>query len=261
MVHPHEIRHLAVEEPVVAGHDVDERGRETVARRVVEVGKSFVMFGRSDDQPVRISGRERHVAEPTPVVVHHPRAVRALVARPPRTPGSRARRRRRPRVVGPGDEREGVDLPVWMRDGRADERAAVLEDEDVLDLRVGRAAPRCARPRGRRPGGRPRPRSSPASRRGRGSRGRPPRARPGSDTKPDAAASAPSTSIGSPGANGGHRFSNARTVYGSGASSPPTQNGHGDGPVPSGARFGRSWRSATIATHSRVSGSSRSSLT
>src|SRR5215207_6460654 len=82
----------------------------------------------------------------------------------------------------------------------------------------------------------------------------------GSAVNPDAATSAPSEPIGSPGTNGGQRFSNARTVYGSGASSPPTQNGQPAAfASEDGARLGRSWRSATIATHSRVSGSSRSS--
>ena len=39
-VDPHEVRQRAVEEPVVAADDVDERGGEAVAAGVVEVGEA-----------------------------------------------------------------------------------------------------------------------------------------------------------------------------------------------------------------------------
>src|SRR5581483_5843392 len=52
----------------------------------------------------------------------------------------------------------------------------------------------------------------------------------------------------------GHRLTNDRTRYGSGDSSPPTQNGHA-----SCGRFGRCWRDATTATVAPLSASSRMS--
>ena len=128
--------------------------------------------------------------------------------------------------------------------------------------RAARAAPRCARPRGRRPGARRRRRSSRASRRGRGSRGRPrTRRAPAAVTKPAARRAR----------RRGRSARRARTAAsGSRTRAPctapaPRARRRRTGTPParrrSGARFGRSWRSATIATHSRVSGSSRSSLT
>ena len=134
-------------------------------------------------------------------------------------------------------ERVAVDLTVRMVDRRADLAAAVLEHEHVLDLGPGEELGRCARPRGRRPCAPGRPGASTSdcvvvgreqhdlARADRGHASSCPRPRPRRGRP------------ASPGANAGQRFANQRTSYGSGASSPPTQNGH-----PVAGRFGRAWR-------------------
>src|SRR5207237_1370805 len=76
-----------------------------------------------------------------------------------------------------------------------------------------------------------------------------------SDAPAAGCADAPSaTSIGAPGASAGQRLGNQRTSYGSGASRPPTQNGHAWL-----GRLGRPCRWPTTLTHSPVSTSRRSS--
>ena len=138
-----------------------------------------------------------------------------------------------------------------MVDRRADLAAAVLEHEHVLDLGPREQRFGARRPTGRRPCGPARRRASRATRRARVRTARPrTRRRPAADR---AAPLRPRRSRSArPGASAGQRLANQRTSYGSGASSPPTQNGQ-----PSSGRFGRAWRWPTMLTHSPVSGSKR----
>ena len=249
-----------VEEPVVAADDVDERRRR--ARRVhasSSVGEPVVMLVR----------REHHAVRDTPTrtgtYVSQPPSSRTT--RVPAATSSRDRgahraavlgRDRRLRAAGPAG-RTGTRRSGRAGGGSSRRRARRgSRTRARTRSRAGRAAPRCARPRGRRRGARRRRRSSRASRRDRGSRGRPrPRPAPGATAKPDAC---------------GERAVDVDRVAGRERRPAVLERAHrvrlraprarrrrtGTRPCPasSGARFGRAWRSATIATHSRVSGSS-----
>ena len=186
--------------------DVLRAARRSSAVRVAEANGTYV------SQPP--SSRTTRV--PSATSSRHRGAERAAVLRP----------RPRPRVGAPAG-RTGT-----RRSGRAgagsSRRRARRGSRTRARTRspVARAARRCARPRGRRPGAR---RSTPIVASDAvvvgGVEDDLGRAACRQRDEPGRAASAPSRSIGSPGANGGQRFANARTVYGSGASSPPTQNG------------------------------------
>ena len=136
LVQPHHVRHLRPVEPVETLEHVDEQAGERVAVLVIgrwEVGQPVA--GRDLDREREGRG-ERHPGGPCAVVGDESLTRVGIVA----PPAGEARR------LAARDVVKGVDLTVWVGDGRADLCTAVLEHEDVLDVVAGAEGGRALRP-------------------------------------------------------------------------------------------------------------------
>ena len=259
LVEPEQVREAVAgvrrrPEPVVTAEHVGEQGGEVVSKGVVERGQRPDVPPRREPQSVRVARRERYPRHP--VAVFGDRCVPWRAA-PPSSSRQIAQPPRRAHLVGRRGrhERVAVDLAVRMVDRRPHLAAAVLEHEHVLDLRPREQRLGARRPRGRRPCAPDRGAGSRATASCSGEKSTTSHApTAGTDDASPAPAGAGRRSRRTPGASAGQRLVNQRTSYGSGASSPPTQNGQ-----PSHGRLGRVWRWATMLTHSPVSASNRNS--